>query len=66
MAIISRARTLLLEEGRVTAILNALARDSFDETKAASLQGFVDDSFTNLSKELVWYVMNNSVSRLST
>ena len=50
----------------MAAILNALARDSFDERTAASLQGFIDDRFSNLSEELVRYVMNNSVSRLRT
>ena len=37
--------------GRVASALNALARDSFDESTAASLQGFIDDYFGNPSED---------------
>ena len=37
---------------RVASALNALARDSFDETTAASLHGFIDDYFGDPSEDV--------------
>ena len=37
--------------GRVASALNALARDSFDESTSVSLQGFIDDYFGDPSED---------------